>query len=80
MLLGTSQRLRLIAWAALTGIFILPAPLRAQDFAAVAGVPNAGPSGAEHALAGDGVRTRFLIGLEKSVVFPLLKSSAPLRK
>lgn len=79
MLIGYSPRLRLVAWVAFTAIFAWPAPVMAQSEIAAIGAPSAGSGDVEHAVAGDSIRTRFLIGLEKPVVFQVFSLSNPNR-
>lgn len=80
MVLGLLRHLRPMAWGALASTFFLPAPAMAQTEVATAlGAPTAAKLSKDQSLAGDNVRTRFVIGLEKDVVFQVFSLSNPNR-
>lgn len=80
MLFGTMRRLRPIAWVALPAALLLPAPAMAQtELSSAIAAPTIQTPNIDQPLAGTSIRTRFLIGLDKSVVFQVFNLSNPNR-
>lgn len=80
MVLGFLRRLGRIAWAAPAAGLLWATPSLAQNELATAVGPQlAAVSPSAQIIAGDAVRTRFVIGLESEVVFEVITLSSPHR-